>query len=134
MHMTATLVKWYEEHGRHEVYASGKSVPLPSTTHSLALDECAVNAVAQTGLQQQSIPTTAREEKIAARLRNRDGRNGLNRNHRPGFDGKAATGKALGVKDAGYHQNMAKLYRQQVLKEQPTIQIQRLHKEGTDQT
>jgi 7,8-dihydro-6-hydroxymethylpterin dimethyltransferase len=134
MHMTATLVKWYEEHGRHEVYASGKSVPLASTTHSLVLDECAVNAVAQTDLQQQSIPTTAREEKIAARLRNRDGRNGLNRDRRPGFDDKAATGRAVGVKDAGYHHNMAKLYRQHVLKEQPTIQIQRWRKEGKDQT
>ncbi len=28
MHMTATLTKWYEEHGRHEIFAGGKSVPL----------------------------------------------------------------------------------------------------------
>ena len=25
MHMTATLTKWYEEHGRHEIFAGGKS-------------------------------------------------------------------------------------------------------------
>src|SRR6202521_3742402 len=28
MHMTSTLTKWYEEHGRHEIFAGGKSVPL----------------------------------------------------------------------------------------------------------
>ncbi len=26
MHMTATLTKWYEEHGRHEIFAGGKKV------------------------------------------------------------------------------------------------------------
>ena len=31
MHMTATLTKWYEEHGRHEIFAGGKAVPLDST-------------------------------------------------------------------------------------------------------
>ena len=29
MHMTATLTKWYEEHGRHEIIAGGKKVNLP---------------------------------------------------------------------------------------------------------
>ncbi len=28
MHMTATLTKWYEEHGRHEIFAGNKPVPL----------------------------------------------------------------------------------------------------------
>ena len=28
MHMTATLTKWYEEHGRHEIFAGGKKVAL----------------------------------------------------------------------------------------------------------
>ena len=28
MHMTATLTKWYEEHGRHEIFAGGKNVQL----------------------------------------------------------------------------------------------------------
>ena len=26
MHMTATLTKWYEEKGRHEIFAGGKNV------------------------------------------------------------------------------------------------------------
>ena len=30
MHMTATLTKWYEEHGRHEIFAGNKAVPLAS--------------------------------------------------------------------------------------------------------
>ena len=38
MHMTATLTKWYEEKGRHEIIAGGKSVNLPSKEHSLILN------------------------------------------------------------------------------------------------
>jgi hypothetical protein len=37
MHKTANLGEWYEEHGRHKVYAAGKPVPLTSTKHSLSL-------------------------------------------------------------------------------------------------
>jgi hypothetical protein len=31
MHMTATLTKWYEEHGRHEIFAGGKKVGMPTS-------------------------------------------------------------------------------------------------------
>ena len=44
MHMTATLTKWYDEHGRHEIIAGGKDVNLSSTEHSLVLDPEAVAA------------------------------------------------------------------------------------------
>jgi uncharacterized protein YciI len=37
MHKTANLAEWYEEHGRHKVYAAGKPVPLSTTKHSLSL-------------------------------------------------------------------------------------------------
>jgi hypothetical protein len=37
MHKTAGLAEWYEEHGRHKVYAAGKPVPLNTTKHSLSL-------------------------------------------------------------------------------------------------
>jgi tetraether lipid synthase len=37
MHKTANLAEWYEENGRHKVYAAGKSVPLNTTKHSLSL-------------------------------------------------------------------------------------------------
>ena len=30
MHMTANLTKWYEDHGRHEIFAGNKNVPLDS--------------------------------------------------------------------------------------------------------
>ena len=36
MHMTATLTKWYEEHGRHEIFAGGKNVGM-ETHGALAL-------------------------------------------------------------------------------------------------
>jgi 7,8-dihydro-6-hydroxymethylpterin dimethyltransferase len=37
MHMTATLTKWYEEHGRHEIFAGGKKVKMPRRTNTLPL-------------------------------------------------------------------------------------------------
>ena len=38
MHMTATLTKWYEEHGRHEIFAGGKSVKLEQYGASSGLE------------------------------------------------------------------------------------------------
>ena len=87
MHMTATLTKWYEEHGRHEIFAGGKKVGLDSTTHSLKLDQEAVNKGKQTDLDEKGIAKTAREEKLRAR------------------------------KAQAEHQRMAEMYRQVVLKE-----------------
>jgi hypothetical protein len=89
--MTATLTKWYEDHGRHEIFAGNKSVPLNSTDHSLKLNEEAVRQGAQTDLDDLGIAKNAREEKLKKQ-----------------------------------HDEMAKLYRQHVLKEQPTLQIQGL--------
>lgn len=37
MHKTASLSQWYEEHGRHAVYAKGKEVPGIGKTRSLSL-------------------------------------------------------------------------------------------------
>ncbi len=39
MHMTATLTKWYEDNGRHEIFAGNKAVPLTEQTHNLVLNE-----------------------------------------------------------------------------------------------
>ena len=36
MHMTATLTKWYEEHGRHEIFAGGKKVGMSHVGHRQA--------------------------------------------------------------------------------------------------
>ncbi len=105
MHMTATLTKWYEDHGRHEIFAGGKAVPLASTAHSLKLNDEAVRAGAQTDLDDLGIAKNAREEKLKAR--------------------QHKTPEEL-AKEAAHNAEMAKLYRQHVLKEQPTISIQGL--------
>ena len=67
MHMTATLTKWYEEHGRHEIFAGGKNVGLEDTSHKLKLIHEHVNASANTTLDELGIAKNAREEKIRAR-------------------------------------------------------------------
>jgi hypothetical protein len=108
MHMTATLTKWYEEHGRHEIFAGNKPVPLSSTEHSLKLNAEAVAKGAQTDLDQLGIAKNAREEKLAARKK-----------------------KDLTPEEQRHHAEMERLYRQQVLKEQPgapVLQIQGLKK------
>ena len=94
MHMTATLTKWYEERGRHEIFAGGKSVALDSKAHSLVLNEEHVSAGRQTDLDRLGIAKTAREEKLRARDRK------------------------LKLQQDAENARMAKLYRQVVLKEQ----------------
>ncbi len=93
MHMTATLTKWYEEHGRHEIIAGGKKVNLPSTEHSLVLRPEDVNRERQHDLDHLGIAKTAREEKKRAR------------------DAKLA--------EQARNEQMMKLYREHVLGEKP---------------
>ena len=114
MHMTATLTRWYEEHGRHEIFAGNKSVPLNSTEHSLVLNEEAVRAGAQTDLDLLGIAKNAREEKLRARA------------HSAGVTPERTKAPEEVAREAAHHEEMAKLYRQHVLKEQPTLQIQGL--------
>ena len=116
MHMTATLTKWYDEHGRHEIFAGGKEVALGGASHSLVLDPEAVAAGAQTDLDDQGIAKNARQEKLAARAASK-GANG---------NGDGANGTP--AQDERYHEQMSQLYRQHVLKEEKpeTVQIQGL--------
>jgi uncharacterized radical SAM superfamily Fe-S cluster-containing enzyme len=67
MHMTATLTKWYDEHGRHEIFAGGKNVGLEDTSHKLKLVQEHVDAHANTTLDELGIAKNSREEKIRAR-------------------------------------------------------------------
>jgi hypothetical protein len=97
MHMTATLTKWYEEHGRHEIFAGGKAVPLPEVAHSLMLREEIVATEEQHDLDRLGIAKNAREEKTRAR------------------DAK--------LKDRQEQDRMMKLYREHVLKEQPRPEL-----------
>jgi uncharacterized radical SAM superfamily Fe-S cluster-containing enzyme len=93
MHMTATLTKWYEENGKHEIFAGGKSVQLESKEHSLVLREAIVTNEIQHDLDRLGIAKNAGEEKTRAR------------------DAK--------LKESQENQRMMKLYREHVLKEQP---------------
>src|SRR5438445_2149585 len=91
MHMTATLTKWYEEHGRHEIFAGGKKVNLSSTEHKLKLIDEHVHAEAQHDLDKLGIAKNAREEKLRAR--------------------------ETKLKQEAENGRMEKLYRQHILKE-----------------
>src|SRR5579871_5128879 len=91
MHMTATLTKWYEEHGRHEILAGGKKVGLAERDTALVLRADVVAKGEQHDLDRLGIAKNAREEKIRAR------------------DAK--------LKDQAENERMMKLYRQHLLKE-----------------
>ena len=67
MHMTATLTKWYEEHGRHEIFAGNKKVSLATTEHTLKLVQEHVDAEANHTLDDLGIAKNARQEKFMAR-------------------------------------------------------------------
>jgi uncharacterized radical SAM superfamily Fe-S cluster-containing enzyme len=92
MHMTATLTKWYDEHGRHEIFAGGKNVGLEDTSHKLKLVQEHVNAAANTTLDELGIAKNSREEKIRAR--------------------------EAKLKQDAENARMAALYRKEILKEQ----------------
>jgi uncharacterized radical SAM superfamily Fe-S cluster-containing enzyme len=100
MHMTATLTKWYEERGRHEIFAGGKKVGLESANHSLILRADDVNHGKQNDLDKLGIAKNAREEKKRAR------------------DEK--------LREQQENERMAKLYRQHVLKEEPGPELVQL--------
>jgi uncharacterized radical SAM superfamily Fe-S cluster-containing enzyme len=67
MHMTATLTKWYEKHGRHEIFAGGRNVKIDSGDHSLLLRDEIITTEAQHDLDELGIAKNAREEKLRAR-------------------------------------------------------------------
>ena len=63
MHMNATVAKWYEENGRHEIFAGGKNVGLGSYDHRLK-----INATDSERVREKSEhPETARDEKLQRR-------------------------------------------------------------------
>ena len=68
MHMTSTLTKWYEEHGRHEIFAGGKKVGLEKeSSYDLVLNDAHVNSAANDTFDKSGIAKNSREEKIRAR-------------------------------------------------------------------
>ena len=64
MHQNATVAKWYEEHGRHEIFAGGKEVPLTDAAHNLKLNEV---DLARPNKPEMKGPKTAHEEMVMMR-------------------------------------------------------------------
>ncbi len=91
--MTATLTKWYDEHGRHEIFAGGKKVGMDSAQHTLVLNQDHVQAAANDTFEKSGIAKNAREEKLRAR--------------------------EAKLKQDAENARMAKLYREQILGEKP---------------
>ena len=64
MHQNATVAKWYQEHGRHEIFAGGKEVEMTDKTHNLILNEM---DLARPNKPQMEGPKTAHEEAVMMR-------------------------------------------------------------------
>ncbi len=110
MHMTATLTKWYEEHGRHEIFAGGKKVQMEDKAHSLLLRDNIVTTELQRDLDKLGIAKNSREEKTRARDQKQK-------------QVAEAKGEVRGPEknDEAYNARMASLYREVVLKEKPVV-------------
>jgi uncharacterized radical SAM superfamily Fe-S cluster-containing enzyme len=59
MYKNATVAEWYKTHGKHQIYAKGKSVELNSTGHSLYVN---AEDAARLRSKEHDIPITAAEE------------------------------------------------------------------------
>src|SRR4051795_892678 len=64
MHQNATVAKWYQEHGRHEIFAGGKDVEMADPSHSLILNEI---DLMRPNKPQMEGPKTAHEEAVMMR-------------------------------------------------------------------
>jgi len=65
MHKNATVAQWYKEHGKHEIFAKGKSVGLEAYEHSLKIN--ADDAARVRAHDDHDGPTFAAEEDRARR-------------------------------------------------------------------
>ncbi|MGA8764400.1 MAG: hypothetical protein WB562_16150, partial [Candidatus Sulfotelmatobacter sp.] len=148
MNMTATLTKWYDEHGRHEIFAGGKKVKMEDATHTLNLRDEIVTTELQHDLDKLGIAKNSREEKKRARdLKAASGAR-LPASGGATSDPSTNLGQALGRRtsasdeaaqasgvapvmaarhrgpqkdDEAYNARMASLYREVVLKEKPVV-------------
>jgi len=70
--MTATLTKWYEEHGRHEIFAGGKKVKMEEQhVDYLRLREEIVTNELQTDLDKLGIAKTRAKRSCGRGMRSR---------------------------------------------------------------
>jgi 7,8-dihydro-6-hydroxymethylpterin dimethyltransferase len=63
MHQNATVAKWYQEHGRHEIFANNHSVKLDDTAHRLNVN----SSDSARGREKSALPQTAKEEQAMMR-------------------------------------------------------------------
>ena len=64
MQKNASVAEWYREHGKHQIYAKGKSVELDTAKHSLRVDPADAARVRE---REHDIPMTAAEEEKSRR-------------------------------------------------------------------
>ena len=64
MHQNATVAKWYEEHGRHEIFARGKEVELADKSHAMVLNPIDLT---RPNKPEMEGPKTAHEEAVMMR-------------------------------------------------------------------
>ena len=64
MHQNATVAKWYEEHGRHEIFAGGKEVHMADKAHGMVLNPI---DLARPNKPEMEGPKTAHEEAVMMR-------------------------------------------------------------------
>ena len=101
MHMTANLNKWYNERGRHLIYAGNKDVNLPTVDHSLLLNTEDVAKGVQTDLDEKGIAKNSRDEQRKAR------------------ESQLSGGS---IKRTAEDDRMEQLYREQVMNEKPAAE------------
>ncbi len=64
MYKNASVAEWYKTHGKHAIYAKGKSVELDTTQHSLTVN---AEDAARIRSLEHDVPLTAAEEEKARR-------------------------------------------------------------------
>ncbi len=64
MYKNASVAEWYKTHGKHAIYAKGKSVELDTTQHSLTVN---AEDAARVRTLDRDVPLTAAEEEKARR-------------------------------------------------------------------
>ena len=109
--MTATLSKWYGEHGKHNIYAGGRAVNLNDYAPHLSIN--AEHAAREAQVSEG--PANAREEKKLERDRKLAEANAKGE-AAPAVNGGASKRKILTPEEEA---RLMKMYREQVLKEPP---------------
>ena len=109
MHMTSSLSNWYEEHGKHKIYAGGRKVDMVEHDHGLNIN--AEHAAREA--QKSDGPANAHDEKVIARdLRLAEAK--ARGEAPPAVNGGVTKQKILSPEEEA---RLMKMYREQVLKE-----------------